>query len=196
MNIFQEFIKNKTPTYKENLLWRLENDVIEIKDPEFADCHAESEYQPFDIHQFDRIFKPIALYFREWQKMANLEAQVLIVSNDDYNKHYNKFPTLNVKDNNIRVVVLPQYNTPANTIVADDYWHKTVKGDPIMRIHSHHILNAYQSKTDFESLNSGTLEVVFGRVDTDTIEVAYWLSRHSDITAKERVFYTTLELTK
>lgn len=184
MNIFQEFIKNKTPTYKEVDFWSYENDTIHF--------HGS----PLNIHMYDNIFKPIALWFREWQKMANLETQVLVVTKEDYNNYYKQFPLLPTDDDRLRVVILPQYNTPSNTIIDDSYWHKTIKGEPIMRIHSHHILNAYQSQTDFNSLNSGILEVVFGKVDTDTIEIAYWLTRHSDITTKEHVFYTTLTINK
>lgn len=185
MNAFQQFIKNNEPTYKETDLWRYHNDQIQIK--------VNDEYKPFDIHTYKHVFEPIISWFREWQKMADLETQVLIVTSEDYDKYYTKFPTLNTPDTRAKVVILPQYNTPSNTIIAESYWHKTVKGEPIMRIHSHHILKAYQSQTDFDSLNSGILEVVFGTLDKDTVEVAYWLTRHSDIKVKEHVFYTTLE---
>ena len=91
-------------------------------------------------------------------------------------------------------MILPQYNTSANTIVDDTYWYQTVKSVPIMRIHSHHILDAYQSKTDYDGLNSGTLEVVFGHVNTDVIDVAYWLTQFSDPAVKGSVFKTQFSL--
>ncbi len=91
-----------------------------------------------------------------------------------------------------KIIILPQINTSTNTIIDDAYWYKTVRGQPIMRIHSHHKWLAYQSKTDFESLNSGTLEVVLGNIDQDVITIAYWLTRHSDESVKSYTFSTTL----
>ena len=44
-----------------------------------------------------------------------------------------------------------------------------------MRIHTHHVLPAYQSTTDWSSLNSGSLEVVVGKIYDRIPELAFWL---------------------
>lgn len=74
------------------------------------------------------------------------------------------------------------------------FYQDEVRAAYVMRVHSHHVLNAYQSSTDYESLNSGTLEVVLGKVNEDVNEVVYWLTRHSDISAKNYVHQTKLNL--
>ena len=181
VNPFQEFVQAIPETHKESKKWSLTSLGM------FDNGH------PIDFDEYLPMFRVIAKYFREWQKMANLEAQVLIVTNDDYVQHYGQFPILPY-DGDLKIVILPQYNTSANTIVDDTYWYQTVKSVPIMRIHSHHILDAYQSKTDYDGLNSGTLEVVFGHVDTDVIDVAYWLTQFSDPAVKGSVFKTKFSL--
>ena len=181
MNPFQEFVQAIPETHKESKKWSL------------TSLGMFDNGQPIDFDEYLPMFRVVAKYFREWQKMANLEAQVLIVTNDDYEKHYMQFPILPY-DGDLKIVILPQYNTSTNTIVDDTYWYQTVKGVPIMRIHSHHILDAYQSKTDYDGLNSGTLEVVFGHVNTDVIDVAYWLTQFSDPAVKGSVFKTKFSL--
>lgn len=181
MNPFQQYIQSIPQTHNESKRWKLtKNGILE-------------DDQPIDFSKYQNIFKVVAGYFKEWQKMANLEAQVLIVTTDDYEQYYKAFPTL-PSNEDLQIVVLPQQNTWSNTIIEDAYWHRTVKNPPIMRIHSHHILDAYQSQTDYEGLNSGTLEVVFGHVNTDIIDVAYWLTQFSDPTAKESVYKTQFSL--
>ena len=77
--------------------------------------------------------------------------------------------------------VLPQMNTPGSSVISEAFWQKYIveKGIvPIMRIHSHHMLNAYQSQTDYSTLNSGTLEIVMGRIMEKGLRFAYWLDEH------------------
>ena len=181
MQDLAEYFRSLPQTHKETKRWSIKEGVIYDDD------------KILDLSDFDKELKAISLYFREWQKFGNLEAQVLVVTKDDYEKYYTQFAILPV-ESDLRLIVLPQFNTPANTIVQDEYWHKTIKGEPVMRVHSHHVLNAYQSSTDYESLNSGTLEVVLGKVHEDVNEVAYWLTRHSDISAKNYVHQTKLNL--
>lgn len=186
LNAFKAFIQTIPETHSETTRWELRDGIVFEKG------------EMFDPENYMDDFLVVLRYFKEWQKFADLEAQVLLVTTEDYDKHYTHFPTLaNPKSTqNLKIVVLPQINTTSNTIIEDGYWYKTVKGQPIMRIHSHHRWNAYQSQTDFNYLNSGTLEVVFGQIEQDEPKLAYWLSRHSDIHAKENVFYSTIKLEK
>lgn len=179
LNVFQEFIQTIPATHREVKRW------------EFKDGMILENGDTFDPGNYRNEFAIVLRYFQEWQTYANLEAQVLLVTQEDYESYYTHFPVLPNPYSSVKIVVLPQENTPVNTIVREQYWHKTVKGDPIMRIHSHHEWSAYQSATDFSCLNSGTLEVVFGKIDNEP-EIAYWLTRHSDITTKEHVFYGKL----
>lgn len=181
MQNLADYFRSLPQTHKETKRWSIKEGII----------YDNGEI--LDISNFDKELRAISLYFREWQKFGNLEAQVLVVTKEDYEKYYTQFAILPV-ESDLRLIILPQLNTPVNTIVQEEYWHKTIKGEPVMRVHSHHVLNAYQSSTDYESLNSGTLEVVLGKVHEDVNEVAYWLTRHSDISAKNYVHQTKLNL--
>ena len=180
MNPFQAFVESIPKTNRETTCWS------------FYDGQIWKYDIPLDIHEFDNIFKVVARYFREWQLFADLEAQVLVVSNLDYGNYYTHFPVLPCDSEHYKMIILPQINTSTNTIIDDAYWYKTVKGQPVMRIHSHHKWAAYQSQTDFTTLNSGTLEVVLGNIDQDVITIAYWLTRYSDESVKSHTFSTTL----
>lgn len=181
MQNLADYFRSLPQTHKETKRWSIKEGII----------YDNGEI--LDISNFDKELRAISLYFREWQKFGNLEAQVLVVTKEDYEKYYTQFAILPV-ESDLRLIILPQFNTPVNTIVQEEYWHKTIKGEPVMRVHSHHVLNAYQSSTDYESLNSGTLEVVLGKVHEEVNEVAYWLTRHSDISAKNYVHQTKLNL--
>lgn len=181
MNMFTEFIQSIPPTHSENSRWELRDGSI----------YENGEL--FNIENYRTELTAIRNYFKEWANMAQLEVQVLLVTNEDYELYYKQFAVLPSGTDN-KIVLLPQYNTYSNTIIDDTYWFKTVKGEPIMRIHSHHVLPAYQSRTDFDGLNSGTLEMVLGTVTKPETEVAYWLTRHADIHAKEYVHTTLITL--
>ena len=179
MNKFAELIKNTPVTHKETKRWSIVDGIIYDGD------------KVLNLDIFHKELVAFSKYFREWQRCANMEAQALVVTNEDYEKYYSHFAIIPI-ESEYKIVILPQYNTPTNTIVDENYWHKAVKGQIVMRVHSHHILHAYQSGTDYNSLNSGTLEVVLGKVHEDINEVAYWLTRHSDETAKDFVYNTFL----
>lgn len=177
--------------YNENPRWSMKHETIyEVN-------------RPFDIMCYKYALKAVRDYFCEWFKYSKSEAQVLLVTQGDYKEYYRAFPVLpyrTPKGQNILeqmakpvIVVLPQENTPSNTIIEDTYWHQTVKGHPIMRIHSHHCLDAYQSQTDYLYLNSGTLEMVLGHIDREIPQCCYWLTRHSDRRCKEKVFQVSTE---
>lgn len=182
MTTFQQFVNSLPVETNENPHWSLEQDVI-----------LNNKGQPLIISDYKDLLVVIKNYFSEWAKMGGLEAQVLVLTKEDYDTYpYGNFPTLMSPNDDYRLVVLPQINTPSNTIIDDNYWFKTVKGNPVMRVHSHHYLPAYQSQTDYNSLNSGTLEVVIGNVLDEQPTIAYWLTRFNDENAKNSVYKTLL----
>ena len=181
MDLFKSFVESIPLKHKETQRWSLmDNQIID-----------NVKQKPFNHMDYLTLFETVLEYFQEWNKFGNLESQVLIVTKEDYEMYYKVFPII-PNNSEFIIVVLPQINTMANTIVDENYWHTTVKGEPVMHIHSHHILDAYQSATDYASLNSGTLEVVLGRVDSHHPMIAYWLSRHSNPHSKDITFRASL----
>lgn len=185
MTPLARFLSTVPKAHRENKDWQLDQKNQQLY----------YQGQLFDLAIFHDLLTPVVYYFREWQKMNNLEAQVLVVSAKDYTRYYQAFPILPLpKETAYRVVILPQLNTHVNSHIEDAYWYHTVKGNPILRIHSHHSFDAYQSHTDHDSLNSGTLEMVIGHIEQPMVSVAYWLTRYSDPTAKDRVFTEKLPI--
>lgn len=178
-------LSKKTATYKENPYWGMKDGVLWDKT---NNC-------PFDIKQFQSLSKIIIDYFRLNFDSFKCESQVLIVTKDEYEKFKNKsIPELRIPfESQFKILVLPQVNTWGNTSVSETYWQNEIVNagiTPFARIHSHHVLHAYQSLTDWSSLNSGTLEIVFGDIYNDTHEIAYWLDvRGTNI--KDNVYRTT-----
>lgn len=90
----------------------------------------------------------------------------------------------------VSIFVPPQFNTPVNSIVSEIFWQEYIAGKgivPVARIHSHHKLDAYQSSTDYSTLNSNTLEIVMGHIMDASLHIAFWLDEHGKDT-KEYVF--------
>ena len=78
----------------------------------------------------------------------------------------------------VTVLVLPQDNSMGNTVLSEAFWQDRIIGQnirPVARIHSHHIFDAYQSMTDYSTLNSGTLEIVIGKIMNAKLSLCYWL---------------------
>lgn len=177
-------LSKKTATYKENPYWGMKDGVLWDKT---NDC-------PFDIKQFQPLYEIIIDYFRLNFASFESESQVLIVTKDEYAKFKNKsIPELVIPfESQFKILVLPQVNTWGNTSVSETYWQNEIVNagiTPFARIHSHHVLHAYQSLTDWSSLNSGTLEIVFGDIYNDVHEIAYWLDvRGTNI--KDNVYIT------
>ena len=74
------------------------------------------------------------------------------------------------------------------SVISEWFWQNRIIGQgimPIARIHSHHVLDPYQSSTDYSTLNSGTLEMVLGRIFEEELHLCYWLDvPGTDIKAK------------
>ena len=149
------------------------------------------------IHIGDNVplLTQVRSYFRSVYESFGTETQVLCVTDDDKRILEKKgIPNLGrylFDGIPVWVMVLPQVNTPVNTIISETFWQKEIvdKGImPVVRIHSHHRLDAYQSSTDYSTLNSNTLEMVMGHINEDLFQVAYWLDQHGKDT-KSHVFH-------
>lgn len=172
--------------YKENPYWESHNGEI----------WSKKGNKPFDMSDFTsmtELMNVIKGYFKLNYDSFKSEAQVLLVTNDEYAKFTNKnIPELHVSNSPFHVLVLPQVNTWGNTSVSEEFWQKEIVSagiTPYARIHSHHVLHAYQSRTDWSTLNSGTLEIVFGDIYNDIHEIAYWLDVRGTDT-KDMVYKT------
>lgn len=141
--------------------------------------------KPFDILLYQEIINTTRIYFQQVYKSFGTEAQVLVITPTDYKKiSHLKLPVIQNTSGYI-IIVLPQDNTPTLTSVSEEFWQFEIENRkiiPFMRIHSHHIMNAYQSETDWSSLNSGTLEVVIGHIFDDNYHLAYWLDERGKTT--------------
>lgn len=178
-------LSKKTATFKENPYWGVKEGVLWDKT---NNC-------PFDIKQFQSLYEIIIDYFRLNFDSFKSESQVLIVTKDEYAKFKNKsIPELVMPfESQFKILILPQVNTWGNTSVSETYWQNEIVNagiTPFARIHSHHVLHAYQSLTDWSSLNSGTLEIVFGDIYNNNMhEIAYWLDVRGTNT-KDTVYRT------
>lgn len=116
------------------------------------------------------------------------EAQFVIVEMN----HPTTLPVLKeYPELGLKVINPPQKNSASHTIVPDDVWHANFAPPhvPVARVHSHYILDAYQSPTDYATLNSGSLEIVLGRVtDFTQLNGAYWLTDFENYEVKNHVY--------
>lgn len=138
---------------------------------------------PFRLEAITDLLKTVRAYFRSVYESFHTEAQVLCVKQEDAPKlDALGIPRLlgvhSIYKQTVIVFVLPQHNTPVNSNISDAFWqtHLVEQGIvPVARIHSHHILDPYQSATDYSTLNSGTLELVMGHITEDALQVGFWL---------------------
>lgn len=150
--------------------------------------------------------KPILAYIRQYFRNVyhsfHTEAQVLCVAKEDAEKLTAMgVPRLSTKEwalceIPVVIFVLPQQNTAVNSTISEWFWQEAIvsKGImPVARIHSHHILEAYQSSTDYSTLNSNSLEMVMGRIEDDLMQVAFWLDKHGTDTKATVIRETEIE---
>lgn len=153
--------------------------------------------EAFDPTRIRSVLYGVRAYFRNVFESFGTEAQVLIVHKN--NASFLKAQGIPVLDNGIipefagypiTVMVLPQWNTPCNSVLSESFYQRMIRErqiTPIARIHSHHRLDAYQSATDYNTLNSGTLELVLGHIQEDAFQLAYWLDTPGEQT-KDKVW--------
>lgn len=131
--------------------------------------------------------KAIRVYFKSIYQAYGSEAQVVIVPKD----HPTTLPEMpSDKPLPYKVVIPTQQNTAVITMANEQEWHQnfTPPHFPIARVHSHHMMAPYQSQTDYDSLNSGSLEIVLGYLwDEGSMHLAYWLTQHGDESCKQYV---------
>lgn len=144
-------------------------------------CHKRRR-TPVNRTSMSSVLDDIQAYFRQVYESFGTEAQVLIVSNDDaVHPAFYGLPVLcygTFVHEPCTVFVLPQNNTPVNSCISETFWQNKIVANgivPLARIHSHHILCAYQSATDYATLNSGTLEVVMGKILDKEPAIGFWL---------------------
>lgn len=121
-------------------------------------------------------------FFRLFYESFKTEAQVLCISDKDAKKLKDiGIPVLTtgqIGPYGVTVFVLPQDNHMGTTVVSEGFWQKYIVGNditPVARIHSHHVLDPYQSGTDYSTLNSGSLEIVLGHIFDEPLAMCYWL---------------------
>lgn len=151
---------------------------------------------PFSLEQVEDVLYGVREYFRTVYLSFGTEAQVLLVHRADaFRLLSNGIPALDSGWTNfahypVRILILPQWNTPGNSVISEAFYQRTIREKqivPIARIHSHHRLDAYQSATDYNTLNSGTLEMVLGHIMEKSYEAAYWLDTPGEQT-KDKVW--------
>lgn len=134
----------------------------------------------FDVRDYDTLLLGVKEFFKSYYDSFKAESQVVVVTSEDKAKFRNKYlPEIHIDDiDDLHVIVLPQENVWGNTVVSEAYWQNELVAQgitPVFRIHSHHVLEAYQSSTDWSSLNSGTMEMVLGHIYDEQHHIAYWL---------------------
>lgn len=166
---------------------------------------AEKSEKILRLERSTALLKGVRQYFRNVFQSYKSEAQVLCVYPTDQKKlTASGIPELICPDKEqwtlgeipVHVMVLPQYNTAATSQIDEAFWQHTIIDNqiiPVARIHSHHILEAYQSSTDYRTLNSNSLEIVMGRIDDSLLQAAFWLDQHGTNTKDVVVRMTELE---
>lgn len=152
----------------------------------------------FTPSRADTALAAVRDYFRMVYRSFGTEAQALCMAVEDAPALLaHGIPMLGgsyrLGECDVAIFVPPQVNTPANSIISEWFWQEYIAGPgivPVARIHSHHRLDAYQSPTDYATLNSGTLEIVMGHVLDEPFQVAFWLDEHGKGT-KGYVFRAT-----
>ena len=177
---FNAFVASRPVKTIPNPYWSFDVDEALIK------SHVPGTSQTFDIAQWAEILSMTKRYFRQVYESFGSEAQVLCIAKEDAPKLYEyAIPHLpgqyfiNGKDGQeVVLFVLPQENSYHITNIDDKFWQRAIIANgihPLARIHSHHVLDPYQSPTDYATLNSNTLELVIGHVFDGNLEVGYWL---------------------
>lgn len=180
-----DFFRSMSSKKKQNPYWMFEDEKQCIS------CRADKALWPFmAVGNVESIvlsntigtLRTVREFFRRFYESFRSEAQVLCVHSDDIQKLKDIGIPMLVKGTfgmfDAAVFVLPQDNHMGTSVISELFWQKYIVGQgivPIARIHSHHVLDPYQSITDYSTLNSGTLEMVIGKIFEDPLYVCCWL---------------------
>lgn len=166
---------------KENPYWEFDKDHPCIRST-FPALTPGVGFKPFILETTAPLLTSIRDFFRCYYESFQSEAQVLCVTPDDADKlHAIGVPILTngmIGPYESTVVILPQDNSGGTSRISEGFWQNRIINAgivPLARIHSHHILDPYQSMIDYSTLNSGTLEMVLGTIFEEPISVCYWL---------------------
>ena len=164
-----------------NPYWKFEvctEDTVDIK----AIQTGTTTTIPFDLNKSKRVLNMVREFFRRYYESFHSESQVLCVTPEDGTKlAAMAIPRLGYSylgPFEVDIMVLPQDNHMGTSVISEWFWQNRIVGagiKPIARIHSHHILEPCQSITDYSTLNSGTLEMVIGKINEENLKVCYWL---------------------
>lgn len=175
---------------KENPYWKFSEEPLAVnavckmtEDVESADITlSASGIVPFNLNDSKQLLTTVKMFFRQYYDSFHSEAQVLCVTPEDAEKLSDiAIPILTkgkIGPFDVVVMVLPQDNHMGTSVISEWFWQNRIVGagiKPVARIHSHHVLDPYQSMTDYSSLNSGTLEMVIGKIYQENLHVCYWL---------------------
>lgn len=182
--LFNAFVKEQPVEIIPNPYWTYQSEQDQVI------SHIKGAEGSLDISLWEPLLRDVREYFKHTYDAFSSEAQVLCVNEDDAEKLHNlHMPSLSktyrIGDINVVVFVLPQHNSFHVTSVGESFWQRFIVGQdihPVARIHSHHILDPYQSATDYASLNSNTLEMVIGQIYDDALSICYWLDVRSTLT--------------
>lgn len=174
-----EYFRSRPTRKRTNPHWMFVEYVPCIKSRVKSDA---SEGVPVDFTDARPLLIKVREFFRRYYESFHSEAQVLCVTPEDGKRLSEAgIPVLTtgyVGPFEVMVMVLPQENHGGNSIISEGFWQDRIIGAnicPVARIHSHHVLDPYQSVTDYSTLNSGTLEIVIGRIYDERLHMCYWL---------------------
>lgn len=165
--------------------------------PRINAIDKQTENTLIDLDVSIPTLRMIREFFRRFYESFHSESQVLCVMHEDGEK-LNKIgiPILGkgqIGQFDVAVVVLPQDNHMGTSKIGEWFWQNRIVGmniKPVARIHSHHVFDPYQSATDYSTLNSGTLEMVIGKIFDEELNICYWLDvPGTDIKAQTFVAY-------
>lgn len=172
-----EFFRAMPSKKKENPYWAFNKEQLSIE----AVQH-DRENLPFRLQMTVPLLTSVRNFFRHYYESFHSEAQVLCVTPKDGDRlNAMGIPVLAkgmVGPFEATVVVLPQDNSGGTSRIGESFWQNRIINEdikPLARIHSHHVLDPYQSSTDYSTLNSGTLEMVIGKIYEKNLNVCYWL---------------------
>lgn len=180
----REFFRSMPSKKKENPYWDFDEETQEIRAKLMSVTPGVGE-KPFALDVSASTLRMVREYFRRFYEAFATEAQVLCVTREDGQKLNGMgIPVLgygNIGPYAVTVLVLPQDNHMGTTVLSEGQWQNMLvnKGIvPVLRIHSHHILEPYQSATDYSTLNSNTLEMVIGRIFEEPLSICFWLDKN------------------
>lgn len=174
----REFFRSMPSKKKENPYWEFDDEAKAIKAKSTGDVGTEALH----LNDSENTLLMVREYFRRFYDAFQTEAQVLCVTRGDGEKlNLAGIPILGhgqIGPYAVTVMVLPQDNHMGTTVLSEGQWQGLLVDHgitPVLRIHSHHVLEPYQSMTDYSTLNSGTLEMVIGRIYDNNLSLCYWL---------------------